>query len=96
MRWKWSTIECPDPLGQGYRSAWLFGPAARLNASTTRNVASTDALIIYRVQCSSNTTQENTMLEEAGPDARVFRIGISKMVPAGGELRWNYGYAPSY
>jgi hypothetical protein len=37
MRWKWSTIECPDPLGQGYRSAWLFGPAARLNASTTRN-----------------------------------------------------------
>jgi hypothetical protein len=36
------------------------------------------------------------MLEEAGPDARVFRIGISKMVPTGRELQWNYGYAPSY
>jgi hypothetical protein len=37
-----------------------------------------NALIFCCGQCSSNTVQQNTILGEAGPGARVYRIGISK------------------
>jgi hypothetical protein len=38
-------------------------------------LVSTNALTFYRVHCSSNTAQENTILEEAGPGIGIFKNG---------------------
>jgi hypothetical protein len=79
MRRKWSTIECPDPLGQGYRSAWLFGPGARLNASPTL-----DARIDQRIDLLSRAVLFEHRRGEPLSRAVLFEHRTGEYAPGGG------------